>query len=353
MTGASFNDAFPTDSQKGAIYVASLAVGAGVDPSPMKSAPSIFAHELAHALFIPHAYNRSTNIVPGSPSSKTHVAEDTCLMNYDLDSEHFCGLCMIRMRGWDWGSFIDAEYKIELRLGNPDDLFPTVPLHKEFAERLQVVGLFNRRIDYHDHMACLAFWIAHAKNLFPQLKGGAIEHTRDALNLIIKDYLVEGGALPAPGGFGRFVCPVASPPCMRPLRSRPASMSPAATSAAQPYERYMLEGSNRCEIEQDYFDANPALGKIPIEVTVGFRPRGSAISWALAPFTEGAKVFFKLIAPDPCPPTTRILSRLMPSAAVPAITNRYRLSRSKVVLRSIYFRVSPDTSPTTPAGRNM
>lgn len=304
ITGASFNDAFPGEWQRGAIYVASLAAGAGVDPAPMKATPSIFAHELAHALFIPHAFSRSVPQVqvPG-PSAVAHVAEDTCVMNYDLASIHFCGLCMLRMRGWNWDAAVDLEYQLVLRLGNPDDLFSTADLFQEVSERLQVMGLHNRPIGYHDQVACALFSLSHAESLFPALAGLNTAQMRTAMAPLILDYLVEGGALPAPGQFRKIRVPGGFPTIYG-LNALEARFDPAqqGTDLARPFEKYCLQDSDRFAVEKSYFDANPALGKIPITAHVKMRPKGSGLPWAAAPPAAGVKVCFKLVDPDPLPP---------------------------------------------------
>ncbi len=70
-----------------------------------KNNPSVVAHEIAHALFIPHANKKTEDRHPGTPREPGHhVHNDTCIMNYDTDSDHFCGFCMLRLRGWDWKS---------------------------------------------------------------------------------------------------------------------------------------------------------------------------------------------------------------------------------------------------------
>jgi hypothetical protein len=35
-----------------------------------------------------------------SPVAAFHDAGDKCLMNYDATDRHFCGLCILRLRGW-------------------------------------------------------------------------------------------------------------------------------------------------------------------------------------------------------------------------------------------------------------
>ena len=82
-------------------YLATVPNAAADLTYPTKSLRATFKHELAHALFLPHSPGRVSKTTP-SPHPECHVKGDSCLMNYDLNSDHFCGLCMMRMRGWNW-----------------------------------------------------------------------------------------------------------------------------------------------------------------------------------------------------------------------------------------------------------
>ncbi|WP_164013423.1 hypothetical protein [Pyxidicoccus trucidator] len=64
------------------------------------------AHELGHSLFLAHApldeQDRPSN--PGSTAGVEPGFHDsrmmTCLMGYHRNSQYFCGLCLLRLRGW-------------------------------------------------------------------------------------------------------------------------------------------------------------------------------------------------------------------------------------------------------------
>jgi hypothetical protein len=60
------------------------------------------AHEVGHHMFLPHAPLPATSL-PGSADANAHDKDDlNCLMGYDYTAERkFCGLCLLRMRGWD------------------------------------------------------------------------------------------------------------------------------------------------------------------------------------------------------------------------------------------------------------
>jgi hypothetical protein len=137
-----------------------------------KSLKAVYNHEVAHALFMPHApssFDSSNNPTPLSP--QVHVKGDNCLMNYDPDSEHFCGFCMLRMRGWKWEPLkndeaVQYEYQITLDLGDVNDLYAqTADQPPGLMARLQTLGLFNRPLNHPDSNDCLSFSIKHAKEL--------------------------------------------------------------------------------------------------------------------------------------------------------------------------------------------
>ena len=108
IAGASFPDSSKRD--KGIVYITTLDAGYMTnrvegDNSVIdyKNNNAVSAHEIAHALFIPHAkWKTGRELKPPPFLPGHHVPGDTCIMNYDMDSDHFCGFCMLRLRGWDW-----------------------------------------------------------------------------------------------------------------------------------------------------------------------------------------------------------------------------------------------------------
>lgn len=64
-----------------------------------------FAHEVGHHMFLPH-----TNPPAGDAASlRVHDGSDPrCLMSYKADRHDFCGLCLLRLRGWD-GAKLDRD----------------------------------------------------------------------------------------------------------------------------------------------------------------------------------------------------------------------------------------------------
>lgn len=76
----------------------------------------LYAHELAHALFLTHWNNGNENIVTGWSNERAHDLADTnCIMSYskydgsyaashfgkDDFKPEFCGKCNLKLRGWD------------------------------------------------------------------------------------------------------------------------------------------------------------------------------------------------------------------------------------------------------------
>lgn len=63
-----------------------------------------FSHEFGHHLFLPHA-KYPTGFQPGGFQVERHDDTDSgCMMSYSSTRPGFCGLCQLRMRGWDAGS---------------------------------------------------------------------------------------------------------------------------------------------------------------------------------------------------------------------------------------------------------
>lgn len=60
-----------------------------------------FIHELGHQLFLPHAPQGPPDNKPEGAIPDAHDPSDTkCMMGYFDDSDHPCGMCALRLRGW-------------------------------------------------------------------------------------------------------------------------------------------------------------------------------------------------------------------------------------------------------------
>jgi hypothetical protein len=312
VEGAYFSDALINQRQQGILYFATLdPKGAFVRKAASKSLRSVISHEIAHALFKAHAPSAIVGSYagendPAQAAPTTHVARDNCLMNYDVDSEHFCGLCILRTRGWNWNpsganTVAEMEYQISLELGDIDAMFlnaATSDAGKK--ERLQVLGLFNRPLKHKESDDCLTFAWSHAQSLFPALQASNSNVAGDLAQLI-GDFVVEGGALPAPGQFAKIRIPTYPVLYSSAFLEAKFEENEQNTEESRPFEKYMTEVAKRYFVGQSYFEDNPLLGKIPLVVKVKKRPKGSKLNWNTAPLAPEAKVYFQLIAPDPLP----------------------------------------------------
>jgi hypothetical protein len=61
----------------------------------------VTAHEIGHHLFLPHAPFPQANPPGGSRPEMHDKDDDQCTMGYNSPAEHFCGFCLVRLRGWD------------------------------------------------------------------------------------------------------------------------------------------------------------------------------------------------------------------------------------------------------------
>lgn len=62
-----------------------------------------FCHEIGHHMFLPHArFSQRPGRAPGGAQAARHDDVDrNCLMSYNRPRHAFCGLCQLRLRGWD------------------------------------------------------------------------------------------------------------------------------------------------------------------------------------------------------------------------------------------------------------
>jgi OmpA family len=73
------------------------------------------AHEMGHCLFLRHHYaaNRAPNpdgTLPASDNPKDHHDKDVaCAMSYYQTAWHFCGKCLLKLRGWDEAALKPVE----------------------------------------------------------------------------------------------------------------------------------------------------------------------------------------------------------------------------------------------------
>ncbi|MEM7156324.1 MAG: hypothetical protein AAF799_25950 [Myxococcota bacterium] len=64
-------------------------------------AEPVIAHEMGHTFYLCHApAGRNEAPAPGFSTNHHDPADLKCLMNYDFTSDHLCGLCNLKLRGW-------------------------------------------------------------------------------------------------------------------------------------------------------------------------------------------------------------------------------------------------------------
>ena len=306
VSAAYFGDAIHDRRDQAVTYLSTLPAGRpNMYVAEYKALDSITVHEVGHAIYLPHApevdpkYSDAERVKEGC-----HIKGDTCLMNYDPRSEHFCGMCMLRLRGWNWTPLPnllgEQEYQVVFELDDVDRIFSApATSDRGIAERLQVLGLINRPLDHPEAAAACAFGRIHFETVVPAAAGLGLAPFAALLNAEVRSFLIDGGRLPAVGSFAKIRAPggyyggfsqnylmAAIPP------------KDEGQPAAAPYEKFAL-GANRGENEDDFHAANPALGKLPLRATVRRRPKGSNDLWGGCPMASDARVYFELVTPDP------------------------------------------------------
>jgi hypothetical protein len=62
-----------------------------------------FIHEVGHTLFLAHAPGHFTpGKQPGSFQPNAHDKDQVCLMSYSQNKRSFCGLCFLKLAGWNY-----------------------------------------------------------------------------------------------------------------------------------------------------------------------------------------------------------------------------------------------------------
>jgi hypothetical protein len=82
-----------------------LCPGPGNYGGDSNNAEQTLTHEIGHHMFLPHAPFPTGDEPAGAQANRHDATWANCTMGYDYSAERkFCGLCMLRMRGWsaDW-----------------------------------------------------------------------------------------------------------------------------------------------------------------------------------------------------------------------------------------------------------
>lgn len=188
---------------------------------------------------------------------------------------------------------IVPQYKIELRLGDIDDLFPypvdvaktTDTKNLGRKQRLQGLGLFYRPVNHTDSDKCYeVVWDHYKKKLHANLADAAA-YTK--LKEELQKHVVETGKLPKPDKSVKIRLPGGY---------RSTHWWTARAPFFKATELIYDMASNRYTHETGFFTANSVLGRLPLVVRVTKKlPDGK---WEPAP---GVSVYFQLRPPKDIP----------------------------------------------------
>ncbi len=190
---------------------------------------------------------------------------------------------------------IRPQFRISIKLGAIEDLFPNAPdTDLGRMERLQVLGLFYFPLNHSAAPAAFPLAWNHYKNNI--LNNAADAQADSDIQDRLKNKVVDGGALPPPAAEG------ADPAEANFAKLRlPGGYTflNASTSAAGALNLnfdagYPINlGSNMVDVENLYYNDNPILGKIPLVAKVEKRADNNS-QWQPA---ENVFVYFQLLPP--------------------------------------------------------
>lgn len=198
------------------------------------------------------------------------------------------------------------EYRVTLELGDVNDLFSAAgTTDAGRMERLQVLGLLNRPLKHPTARDAFQFCWDYARVLLP-----GVDNDPTVFERTLKEYLVQGGALPGPGDFakvrrhGGFTANYSQTAMMLRFPEEDFPKSKGYQEGTHkdelPYSSFML-GAERAAVEDAFCEDNPAIGKVPLRIKLERRPLGAGSdAWQKAP--KGCRVYVELVAPDALPP---------------------------------------------------
>ena len=206
-----------------------------------------------------------------------------------------------------------SSYRLSLRLGSIEELFPHAPDTPEGRmERLQVVGMFyyplghNKALQAFNGLAA-AGGAPPVRGLWEHFKTRVLDKADDAaadkeIQRLLTEWVVVGGTLPtaakdptapAETNFTKLHLPGAHS-LLASWRTGPKLNLNRDTSA--PYSNWTLSATH-FDVESRFFDDNPVLRRLPLVAKVE-RFDQATCQWKVA---EKATVFFQLVDPYPLP----------------------------------------------------
>lgn len=194
---------------------------------------------------------------------------------------------------------IRPQYRISLRLGAIEDLFPNAPdTDLGRMERMQVLGLFYFPLNHSAAPAAFPVAWDHFKT---KILNNANDSQADgSINSQLQNRVVDGGALPPPAAEGADPAENNFAKLRFPGGYTFVNSDPAAAGAINLNfdAGYPLDfGSNLATIEGLYYNDNPVLGSIPLVAKVEKRADDQG-QWKPA---EGVHVYFQLLTPYDLP----------------------------------------------------
>ncbi len=183
---------------------------------------------------------------------------------------------------------VGRRFRVQLRLGDISKLFTAVgsTTHSDtgIRQRLQAVGFLYEKLDSSD----IADVAQHAWEHFKLVEQKPVDAEAAArLEEMLREEIVDGGEFPEEGDFGKVRFPGSW--C---IRNDHHNASPGFLSnpgpAGSPHKKFTQE--------KEAWEANPALGLIPVEAFIEER---TGNDWG--PARPGVKVHFQLVEPDEIP----------------------------------------------------
>lgn len=182
---------------------------------------------------------------------------------------------------------VGRRFRIRLQLGDIDKVFEPIRANEAtdtgVRQRLQAIGFLYEPLD----RGAIGAIAGHAWNHFKAVEG--VPDNADAVARLrerVRDTIVQGGTLPAPGDFNRIRIPGTY--CVSDTDRDGGFFGNPSTAAGTAHFRV--------QEEEKVWNANARLGLIPIEAVLEER---TGNDWG--PARAGVRVHFQMIEPDAIP----------------------------------------------------